>query len=631
MQTIFLDFETYYNTKAGYTLRKMTPVEYILDHRFEMTLVAVIEGDGSPKVYEHDAFVTYLAGKDPSQVCMVTHNALFDMCIMSWIYKFVPALMVDTMGMARALIYHKTGRVSLDAVQKYFELGEKGKTINQVDGMTAGMIKANGLWLDYAAYAIDDCAKMRGVFKKMIPSFPKHELLVMDGVLRCAVQPTFQLDQTVLHEHLHDVKTSKEQLLQKAGLADRTMLMSNDMFADALRRFGVEPPTKISLKTGKEAYAFAKTDKAFVELDQHPDPDVQNLVAARLGLKTTLEETRTQRLISISNLWWRDPWLNGDAIVQGASNARLFPVPLRYAGAITHRLAGDWSLNCQNFTRGGKLRDSLVAPIGYKVVACDASQIEARLTAWFCGQEDLCQAFERGDDIYSMFAQDEIYHRPVNKKQHPKERFVGKQSILGCGFGAGGPKFKWMIEVNSRIQLNEAMVLTDVEAKSIVDAYRRRYARISGGWRVLTQLFPHIANGRGQGIGPGDVVRIEKQRIRLPNGLHLFYDNLQYKDNQWKFTFAHNERMLHGGKLLENIIQALARIIVMDAAVRMRQKHQLHFAHQVHDELVYIVPEDQAQTTYDALHHEMTVRPSWGPTIPLAAEGGIGDSYGDVK
>lgn len=628
MELLFIDYETFFDDT--YSLRKLSPVEYILDPRWEMICVAVAENNGPPRVFEHKSFKSYILGKDPAKTTIIYHNALFDAAITAWRYHFIPALTVDTMTMAAATIKHACKSISLDSVQKYLGLGEKGKVLAQVKGMHAADIKAADLWLEFAAYNIDDVMKTRDIFKSLIPVFPKSELLVADAVIRACVRPRFQLDQTILAEHLHEIKTSKAQLMARLGLdVTRKSLMSNEQFAQELIKLGVDPPMKISLTTRKETYAFAKTDQAMADLEEHDNPDVQALVAARLGIKSTIEETRGERFMNISRLWWPVKNVHG---APGAIAAQLMPVPLNYAGAHTHRLSGGWSLNLQNLGRHSKLRDALVAPKGYKVISYDASQIEARLVAWFCGQEDLRQAFERGDDIYSFFAAAEIYKRPVNKKENPVERFVGKQVILGCGFGVGWKKFQNMVKVLSRVQLKEEILIPDMEAERIIQAYRFRYKAIEAMWKKFTyEGFQQLASGNVAFYGPGDVVEFNNQFIRLPNGLKLFYDDLKYHDGQWTFMYAGKQKWLHGGKLLENIIQALARLIIMDAGSRMREKHGLHFALQCHDELVYIEKAEIAEQVAKWLHEEMTTRPWWGLTIPLMAEGGIGDSYGDVK
>jgi DNA polymerase len=134
--------------------------------------------------------------------------------------------------------------------------------------------------------------------------FPASEIAVMDTVLRACVKPAFVPNKLLLAEHLFATLQDKETLLQRTGLSTRDDLMSNDKFAAALERFGVTPPRKISPVTGKETWAFAKTDPEFLDLEEHEDPRVQIMVAARLGVKSTIEETRTQRLLNVANITW---------------------------------------------------------------------------------------------------------------------------------------------------------------------------------------------------------------------------------------------------------------------------------------------------------------------------------------
>jgi len=399
--------------------------------------------------------------------------------------------------------------------------------------------------------------------------------------------------------------------------------MSNDRFAEALKMLGVTPPTKISLTTRKETYAFAKTDANFIELEDHPDPDVQALVAARMGLKTTLEETRTQRMQAISRLTWQK------------GGVGWMPIPLRYSGAHTHRLSGDWKINMQNLPRGGKLRYALKAPNGRKVVAADASQIEARLVAWFCGCTALVSAFAKGDDTYSNFAS-VVFNRPINKKDNPDERFVGKQSILGLGFGMGATKFAKNIVKDARLQTGKDIVMPDEEARRIVNLYRSSYPQIPAMWRRLDDAIVRMTRQDcDYAIGP---IRVQYQSILLPNGLKLYYHGLQNIGDEWRFTYNGKPKYIYGAKLLENIIQALARICTMDTAVRCRKlfaqigDDALELAMQVHDELVYIPDAVIAEFVSKILMREMCRRPWWAPDLPLAAEvKSPGASYGDVK
>lgn len=614
MKQIVLDFETYYD--ADYSLRKMTPVEYIMDARFEVIGCAVKEGDGKPFWLTHQELKTYLAGL-PEKVTIISHNALFDMCILSWIYDYVPTLMIDTLGMARAWMGHKLRSLALASIATYLKLGVKGDTVYKVQGMGLAAIKAAGFYEAYAEYSCTDAELCWKIYRHFInEGFPVAEIAVMDTVLRCAVKPAFVLDQTALAEHLHFTIARKADLLARTGMENRDDLMSNDRFAEALRRLGCEPPTKISLTTGKETYAFAKTDQAFMDLEEHENSDVQALVSARLGIKSTIEETRTQRLINISRLTW-----------PGNKPAGLLPMALRYSGAHTHRLSGDWKLNMQNLPRGGKIRAAIMAPEGHSVVAVDASQIEARIAAWFCGASNMTIAFANKEDVYSSFAS-KVFGYEVNKKTHPVERFIGKTAVLGLQYGLGWSKFQKTVAMQSKAQVGQEVVLSDSEAAKVIETYRTTYHPIPKMWSRLNNLIPRMTNDCYEEVGP---IIFLKGQIKLPSGLFLNYHELQNKDGQWWFTFGGKPKYLYGGKMLENIVQALARICVMDAAVRVRKRigAQLHL--QVHDELVYVVPDAIAKHVKQVVYEEMCRRPQWGVDIPLDAEGDIGQSYGDAK
>lgn len=624
MKTIFMDYETYYS--QDYSLRKMTPVEYVLDPRFECIGAAIKEGvDGEAYWVDGVDLPHFFADQDPADTSIVTHNALFDMCITAWRYKFNPRLMVDTLGMARAALASELRSLSLAKVAMHLGIGVKGDTVHKVIGMNSVAIKQAGLYDSYIEYAINDVELCAQIYDRLIKGgkFPARELVVMDTVLRCAIQPQFLLDQHVLAEHLHTIKSSKEQMLASAmmssGVSDKSDLMSNDKFAELLRSLGVEPPTKTSLVTNKVTYAFAKTDPQFIELEEHENPAVQALVAARLGHKSTLEETRTERFLSIARLQWPD-----------APQGRM-PMPLRYSGAHTHRLSGDWSLNVQNMPRGGALRRALIAPPGHLVLAADASQIEARIVAWICGQTDLVLQFAKGEDVYSSFAS-RVFEKPINKKDHPAERFIGKTAILGLGYGLGWEKFQRTVKLQSKSQTGKQIELTDGEAMAIIRTYREGYEFIPKMWRLLGNNINILAGSRETlEIGP---VRFYEGSILLPSGLRLHYHKLRQEEGNWIYEYSGKTKRLYGGALLENIVQALARIVVMDAAVRLRRRlseYGVQLALQVHDELVYVVPEGIAEELKAIALEEMGRRPEWAPDLPLATEADIGPSYGDAK
>jgi len=619
MRTVFLDFETYYDN--DYSLRKMTPVEYALDPRFECIGCAIKDGlDGAPYWLDGPVLQDFFDKLD-DDVMLVTHNALFDMCIVAWRYGFIPRMMVDTLGIARACLSHKLKSLALASVALDLGLGVKGGTVHKVVGMGSEAIKASGLYEEYTQYAVNDVELCAGIYKKLVVDgeFPIGELVVMDMILRCAIQPQMQLDQYVLSEHLALIRAKKEDLLQKVTL-DKDALMSNEKFASALQALGVEPPRKTSLVTGKEAWAFAKTDPQFIELEDHEDATVQALVAARLGHKSTLEETRTERFMKIARLTWP------------GNEQQLMPMPLRYSGAHTHRLSGDWNLNVQNMPRGGALRRALIAPSHHLILAADASQIEARIVAWICGQDDLVDQFDKGEDVYSSFAS-KVFGRRIDKKKDPAERFIGKTAILGLGYGLGWVKFQRTVKMQSKAQTGTLIDLSDEEALNIVTTYRTSYSAIPALWKQLNNHIPILAGAPGSfTVGPCE---FSSGSISLPSGLRLKYHNLQQTEDGWEYTYAGKPKRLYGGALLENIVQALARIAVMDAGVRLRKRFaamgDIRLALQVHDELVFVVPEELADECKGIALEEMSRRPSWAPTLPLAAEAGVGSNYGDAK
>jgi hypothetical protein len=619
VKKVVLDFETYYDSE--YSLRKMTPVEYIMDPRFQIIGCAVIEDGRTIGFLSEGELFTYLEGLHGQSVLVISHNALFDMCILAWHFGYIPTLMADTLGMARAMLGHRLRSLSLDSVTSFLKLGVKGKTVHKVQGMSLQAIRQAGFFKEYAEYSIDDAVLSLRLYDHFVAEgFPAAELLVMDTVIRCAVMPRFRLNQALLAEHLHATLQGKEQLLASTGLDSRDDLMSNERFAQALRNLGVDPPMKISLTTGNETYAFAKTDQDFLALEEHENPDVQALVSARMGIKSTIEETRTQRLISIARIQWSE-------------GPGLLPIPLRYSGAHTHRLSGDWKLNMQNLPSRGnnKIREAIEAPPGHKAVGVDSSQIEARLAAWFCGAHDMVSAFANKEDVYSSFAAD-VFGYEVNKKSHPVERFVGKTGILGLQYGLGWPKFQSTVALQSKAQLGEEVLLSDAEASKVVETYRRRYFQIPRMWNVLNALIPRMCGGLWHELGP---VAFMRHAVRLPSGLHLHYHNLQNKDGQWWFEYGGKPKYLYGGKMLENIVQALARICVMDAAVRVRRRLEklgipVWLNLQVHDELVYVVPDAFVEMVTAIVMEEMNRRPKWAPDVPLDAEFGVGQSFGDT-
>lgn len=412
---ITVDFETYYD--KVFSLSKMTTEEYVRHDDFEVIGVGVKVDDAEAQWFAGttEEIKSWFRQFDWKKSFVLAHNTAFDGAILSWIFGVRPRGWLDTLCMARAVHGLDAGG-SLKALAERYEIGKKGDDVLNALGKRRADFTAEELD-NYGAYCKNDADLTYALFDILMDKFPTKELNVVNVTLKMFIEPVLELDLELLEQHLEDVKRKKEKLLEVAA-ANKDDLMSNPKFAVLLEHLGVDPPRKISLRTGKEAWAFAKTDEDFRALEEHPSVKVQALVAARLGNKTTLEETRTQRFIDI------------------AKRGKL-PVPIKYYAAHTGRWGGDDKINLQNLpSRGqnaGRLKAAIKPPEGYVLIDSDSSQIEARTVAWMAGQQDLVEAFSNGEDVYKIMAA-AIYRKDPDDVTK-EERFVGKTTILGC-FGA---------------------------------------------------------------------------------------------------------------------------------------------------------------------------------------------------
>ena len=625
MDIVTIDFETYYSQQ--FSLSKMTTEHYVRSPEFEIIGLGVKVNDGPVDTYSGADPAKFLKSIDYSDKAILCHNTAFDGAILSWRLGIKPKLWLDTLSMARPK-HQSTVGGSLKALTRLYELGEKGEEVIQAMGKRRADFSPQEL-AQYMRYCANDVDLTYQLFKKLRKGFPVSELLVIDQTLRMYTEPTIELDVELLNHHLGEVVASKLALMDSIGGSGKDIIMSNDKFAKLLRRRGVDVPMKKSVSTGKDTYAFAKTDLAFLDLQEHPDPIVQTLVGARLGLKSTLEETRTNSLIHV------------------ADRGRL-PIMLNYYGAHTGRFSGGDKLNLQNLPSRGNntIRRALKAPEGSAIVSCDSSQIEARMVAYLAGQADLVQWFREGRDVYSEFAS-EIYNRKITKADKV-ERFVGKTCILGLGYMTGAAKLR---DTLKRGQGDISVDLTEDEAKEIVAIYRRKNHRIVELWAQCGYALSGMLAGREGQIG--NLLTYNSEGILLPNGMRLTYHGLSADSN--KFTYISDRRMfdramkarlsgdmsgvgtgvvagqshLYGGKVTENVVQALARIVVSEQMVAIRNAGY-HVAFQVHDENVCVVPEHKAEQAMKDIVSIMSTAPDWAPDLPVACEAGVGPNYGDA-
>jgi hypothetical protein len=478
---------------------------------------------------------------------------------------------------------------------------------------------------------------MYRIFGLMVPQMPSDEMDIIDITVKLFTDPVLRVDlPRVQAELTRELDNRKDLLLSiigkpaavKARLTQiiddpklmkkkkyagwsaeevlleeaRSMISRNESFADLLRAEDVDPPVKVSPTTGEQVYAFAKTDAEFTSLSEHLSARVRALVEARLMVKSTLTETRAERFL------------------KAGEGGMALPVYLRYYGAHTGRWSAGNKMNMQNLPRGGELRKSILAPKGHSIVVADSGQIEARVNAWLWGQNDLVEDFRKADrkedrDVYCKFA-DIVYGRTITK-QDDLERFVGKVGILGLGYQMGAPKLQTTLALGT---MGPAVFLDLNECQRIVSTYRAKNHKIRDGWRICSVIIADMAAGRAGSHGP---ISWAKETIFLPNGMRLKYPNLRRFNtgefDEWRYERKGEQVKIYGGLLCENIVQALARIIVGWQLLQISKLYRVVMT--THDEVAAVVKTAQAQKAYDKMIQIMRTPLGWCETLPLNAEG----------
>lgn len=608
MNLITIDFETFYE-KSTFSLSKLTTEEYVRSDRFEVIGVAVKVNDGETEWGSgtHEQIKSWLETYPWADSMAVAHNMMFDGFILNEIFDIRPKAYADTLSMGRALHGVEVSS-SLAALAERYKLGVKGDEVIAASGKNREDFSPEDLDR-YGDYCVNDVELTYKLFHAMLKKgFPKTEMKLIDLTVRMFCQPKLDLNLNLLEQHLQEIKAKKAQLLSVAKV-DKEELASNPKFAELLKSVGVEPPMKISPTTGKETFALAKNDEEFKALAEHPDVRVQALVAARLGTKSTLEETRTERFI-------------------GISKRGLMPVPLKYYAAHTGRWGGSDSVNLQNLpSRGdnaGKLKKAIEAPEGYVIIDADSAQIEARVLAWLAEQNDLVEAFKNGEDVYKIMAS-AIYGKGTSEITK-EERFVGKTTILGAGYGMGAPKFKAQLKTFGT-------EVTDEEARHIIQVYRQTYPNIVRLWRDAQSALEALTKDSTTSLGRDGVLTLapEERSIRLPSGLLLRYDGLitvrDEKGMQYQYKTRYGWNKIYGGKVIENVCQAIARCIIGEQMIRIAKRYSVVLT--VHDAVACIAKEEEAKEAQAYVEECMRWIPAWAEGLPVNCESGFGKNYGE--
>ena len=600
MNKLYLDFETFYD--VGYSLTKMTTAEYVHSPEFKVWGVGVKwNDDGETEWYSEDEVPELFAQYDWEDLAVVCHNTLFDAYILTQIYQVFPKYYYDTAAMSRGLYPNESAALKNVAERlfpddKSMRKGEELVNAKGIRDLDPELDETIG------GYCIQDVDLTYEIFNKMVEGYPESELDLIDLTVRMFVEPKIVLDRELLIEHKEQIAAETAQKIEDSG-TDRETLASQPKFAAHIESLGVVVPTKKSPRTGEMIPAFSKSDPAYTQM-MAMYPEYNHIWAAREAVKSRIEETRAERFLSA---------VNPDGT---------FSVPLRYYAAHTGRFGGSEKINLQNLPRGSKLRSALTAPGGQFLYIADLSNIEARMLAWLANEEPLLEAFAAGDDVYSIFAS-EIYNKPVTKA-NKLERYVGKTAILGLGYGMGAERYQGTLKQGS-----PSVDVTLGTAQGIVAQYRGMYPNIPRLWNVCKQfLYAMIDRAQyGNTYGP---LAVSNNAIQLPNGMFLKYPHLSFSAGEFLYQSSFNKGPIrtHGPRLCENIIQALARIVITNQMLAIKkQLPELDVVLTVHDEIICTGPKDNPEVTLDKIMAIMKSPPEWCEKLPLDAEGGYSEVY----
>jgi hypothetical protein len=677
LNVLVIDFESYFSTANNYTMGRtassLSTVEYIQHKEWEVMGVAITHMRGDAPFADYDQATQWHAQDDGVQKALryyqnlygerlekcvvVMQNANFDASVLALRYKLWPAHVIDLLGLSRA--WNSRQHNDLEHLCVQYGLPAKGET-SSFDGLSHRIRytrskpgakrrkppimrpviteeQASAL----ATYAMNDAMREWELFTIMLPrlSNATFELQVMQHTLELFTRPRLGVD----------LNRAKEITLAMTALVNQTFLtlgvpkeqISGDksfdlLMNEALAEAGDEPAKYYKFGKREALLAIAKDDPQRALLERHASGRVRDLMAARNAL--TSWPNHIQRVERICRM----------AI---ACNGVL-PVPLKYCGAHTGRFSGGEKINLQNLgSRGHELvsavREILIAiSDDYRLVIVDLSAIEARVLAWIARQADLVAKFTSGEEIYCGFAA-KVLGVPVRKPlksggipaveaRHKWARnSVGKIGILGCGYGMGA--FEPGSEKTKPNYFFSDAGLDVTMAEKIVTTYREVHPQIVEFWRATEKAFIYAVKYKTSvelPLGLRFEWRVDCDcTIILPNGREIHYPKVRMEEGRYSDKIStYNEQehkwdYLWGGTITENIVQAIARDILIEAGMRLEQQG-LEVVHHVHDELILMVKTDAAPAALKAAIREMSTTPGWAPGLPLAAEGLVSKAYG---
>lgn len=681
MNVVTLDIESAWDSK-DYTLSKMGAIEYSRDPRFYCQMVGLALNGAAPVVHAdagNGEVKAALASLDAQHDMFCAHNgAGFDFVALHENFGFAPRWMIDTIYMMRWCGLSRISAESHAALTELLGNGHKEAGTVVSDGRTWPKDFSPQEQVFFKQYCADDVAQCQRNMMAMMPYMTNDALRFMALTARMATEPVFVLDEAMLDEYIRQLDAEAEDARRRImevfhfATLDEFFkaIRSADKFAEMLKSLGVEPPTKASEKKtataiakleaqlalpgsdqatlqqqlaevreqGIQTYAFSKSDLDFLELREHDDPRVRMLVETRLEFNSSILRSRAETLLKF------------------ARHHKPLPIMLSAFKAHTGRYSAGTSegksdgTQVQNLSKRNPahlvLRKAIQAPRGYKIVACDSSQIEARCLAWEAQQIDLLEHFRHGRDPYAELAEnftsdytaEEIHQQKDTNKECKRLRNLGKLFVLSAGYGVGAAKVSRKLWGDG-VRLHTERSQHNEIATSYLQIYRTANQSIVYFWKRCQQVIEALAAGySGKFGGPDDTtfeygmmplapLQKEAPSIRLPSGYTLRYPNLRAQAGEQKVEYVYDSKLgkntvakrIYGGLLAENITQAFAFQILMWQACRM-DENGVALKCNIHDSWAAVVPDADVPHTVQVMEQWMRTVPSWAHGCPITTD-----------
>lgn len=298
----------------------------------------------------------------------------------------------------------------------------------------------------------------------------------------------------------------------------------------------------------------------------------------------------------------------------------------------------------------GMIRSALIPEEGYRFVVSDLASIESVVIGWFTDCEWFMTTLREGRDLYRAFAAEWLHIPYEETKPH---RSKAKPATLGAGYGLGGGKFDPRTHKKTGLWAygeNMGVFMTQKEAQGSVDAFRALCPEIVQTWRDLEDAARKCITQHCS-VVCGKVTfewRKPFMAIKLPSGRRLYYfkpflvkKKIEYTDKRTGEVKTFDSKQIcyygkdgqnwgkqytHGGKLVENIVQAIARDVLANGLLHAHEDG-FRIPMHVHDEIITEVPVEDEELNLERLKMHMTTPIDWAPGLPLGAAGWEGFWY----